>query len=166
MKDIAQEAIFFDMYYFVKFATDGERNESPVVNEGTPVFRDIQFDKIVCNGARKGIFIRGLPEMPVQNIRLIDCILSAEVGAELVDVDRVSIDMVELNPAKNDPVISINNGTNIRFGGLIFPSATKVLLKVTGERSKDIDMSHMGIAKDSERIVVTDGAPATAVLLD
>lgn len=166
MKDIAQEAIFFDMYYFVKFATDGERNESPVVNEGTPIFRDMQFDKIVCNGAQKGIFIRGLPEMPVQNIRLIDCILSAEIGAELVDVDRVSIDMVELNPSKVDPVISINNGMNVRFGGLIFPSAAKLLLKVTGERSKDIDMSHMGIAKDSERILMTEGAPATAVLLD
>ena len=24
MKDIAQEAIFFDMYYFVKFATDSQ----------------------------------------------------------------------------------------------------------------------------------------------
>lgn len=166
MKDIAQEAIFFDMYYFVKFATDGERNESPVVNEGTPVFRDMQFDKIVCNGAQKGIFIRGLPEMPIQNIRLIDCILTAEVGAELVDVDRVSIDMVELNPSKPDPVISINNGTNVRFGGLIFPSAAKVLLKVTGERSKDIDMSHMGISKGSERVVLTEGAPETAVMLD
>jgi|SRR6218665_287372 len=166
MKDIVQEAIFFDMYYFVKFATDGERNESPVVNEGTPIFRDMQFDKIVCNGAQKGIFIRGLPEMPVQNIRLIDCILTAGIGAELVDVDRVSIDMVELNPTKMDPVVLINNGTNVRFGGLIFPSAAKMLLKVTGERSKDIDMSHMGIAKDSERIMVTDGAPSTAVLLD
>ncbi|MCG2613817.1 glycoside hydrolase family 28 protein [Terrimonas sp. NA20] len=166
MKDIEQEAIFFDMYYFVKFATDGERNESPVVNEGTPIFRDMHFEKIVCNGAKKGIFIRGLPEMPVQNIRFTDCILTAEIGAELVDVDRIAFDMQELNPTKTDPVISINNGTNVRFGGLIFPSAFKTILKVTGERSKDIDMSHMGITKDSERIVITDGAPATAVLMD
>lgn len=166
MKDIGQEAIFFDMYYSARSATDGEQNGSPVVNEGTPVFRDMQFEKIVCNGASKGIFIRGLPEMPIQNIRLIDCILTAGTGAELADVDRIAIDMVELNPTKNEPVIAVTNGTNIRFGGLIFPSVTKTLLKVTGERSKDIDMSHMGIKKDSERIVVTDGAPATAVLLD
>ena len=166
MKDIKQEAIFFDMYYFVKFATDGERNTSPVVNEGTPVFRDMHFEKIVCNGAQKGVFIRGLPEMPVQNIRLTDCILTAETGAELVDVDRIAIDMVELNPAKTEPLVMIGNGTNIRFGGLIFPAATKLLLKVTGERSKDIDMSHMGIKKGSDRILETDGAPAGAVLLD
>lgn len=166
MKDIGEEAIFFDMFYSVKFATDGERNVSSELGEGTPVFRDILFEKIVCNGAKKGIFMRGLPEMPLQNIRLIDCILTAQTGAELIDVDRVSIDMVELNPTKNEPVISINNGTNVRFGGLIFPSATKLLLKVTGERSKDIDMSHMGIKSDSERILVADGAPENAVLLD
>ena len=68
MKDIVQEAIFFDLYYFVKFATDGERDMRPEVNEGTPVFRNMKFENIVCNGAQKGVFIRGLPEMPVSNI--------------------------------------------------------------------------------------------------
>jgi polygalacturonase len=70
MKDIAQEAIFFDMYYFVKFATDSPRDERPIVNEGTPIFRNMKFENIVCHGAKKGIFVRGLPEMPIQNIAI------------------------------------------------------------------------------------------------
>ena len=53
------------MYYFVKFATDGERDMRQVVNEGTPIFRNMKFENIVCNGAKKGVFVRGLPEMPI-----------------------------------------------------------------------------------------------------
>ena len=78
MKDIVQEAIFFDMYYFVKFATDGVRDMSPVVNEGTPVFRNMHFENIVCNGAQKAVFIRGLPEMPVENIKIENLVVKSE----------------------------------------------------------------------------------------
>ena len=51
------EAIFFDIYCFVKFAVDGVRDERPVLNEGTPIFRNMHFDNMVCSGAKKGIFI-------------------------------------------------------------------------------------------------------------
>jgi len=163
MKDIQQEAIFFDMYYFVKFATDGERDERPVVNEGTPVFRNMHFEKIICSGAKKGIFIRGLPEMAVQNIRLSDCVLNAETGAELIDASGISLDLVQLNCKKTDPVISIENGSSIRFSGVSYPADTKLLLKVTGANSKDIDGSGLGLPKDTDKVLITGDASASAV---
>lgn len=97
MKDIVEEAVFFDLYYFVKFATDSERDERPVVNEGTPVFRDMEFDNIICNGAKKGIFIRGLPEMPVKNIRIRNSVFKAEIGKELTATENIVLDNVRLD---------------------------------------------------------------------
>ncbi|GEP97420.1 glycoside hydrolase family 28 protein [Chitinophaga cymbidii] len=97
MKDIVQEAVFFDLYYFVKFATDSERDERPVVNEGTPVFRDMEFDNIVCNGANKAIFIRGLPEMPVSNIRIRNSVFNTTIGKEETDTKDIVLENVRMN---------------------------------------------------------------------
>lgn len=97
MKDIVDEAVFFDLYYFVKFATDSERDERPVVNEGTPVFRDMEFENIVCNGAKKAIFIRGLPEMPIKNIRIRNSVFKTEIGKELKDADDIQLENVRLD---------------------------------------------------------------------
>jgi polygalacturonase len=164
MKDIEQEAIFFDMYYFVKFATDGQRDERPIVNIGTPVFRDMHFEKIVCSGAKKGIFIRGLPEMAVQTIRITDCVLNAETGAELIDASGISLDRIKFNSKKTDPVISIENSFDIQLGKLGYPAGIKQLLKVTGARSKNIDATHVGLPKDSDKILVTGEAASFAVI--
>ncbi|RYF77269.1 MAG: glycoside hydrolase family 28 protein, partial [Cytophagaceae bacterium] len=115
MKDIAQEAIFFDLYYFVKFATDGQRDERPVVNEGTPVFRDMHFENVVCNGAKKGIFIRGLPEMAVKNINMENLVLVAEKGIELIDASGISLNNVKLITEETKPVIYVENSSQLTF---------------------------------------------------
>lgn len=96
MKDIAQEAVFFDLFYFVKFATDGARDMREVVNEGTPVFRDMHFENIVCNGASKAVFIRGLAEMPIRNIVMENMVITADTGIELTDGDNIQFKNVHL----------------------------------------------------------------------
>jgi len=77
MKNIAAEAILFDMYYAAKDPVPlaGEKRELPkielkAVDETTPVFRNFHISNIYCNGAERAIFIRGLPEMHVQNVVL------------------------------------------------------------------------------------------------
>ena len=164
MKDIEHEAIFFDMFYFVKFATDGQRDERPVVNEGTPVFRDMQFEQIVCSGADKGIFIRGLSEMAVQNIRLKDCILTAETGAEFTDATGITLENVQLNSRKTSPVISIENGRDIRFSKLTYPPGSQLLLKVGGANSKGIDLRNLALPKGTDKVAIGNGAETTAVV--
>ena len=114
MKDIVAEAIFFDLYYFVKFATDGVRDERPVVNEGTPVFRNMVFEDIICDGAKTAVFIRGLPEMKVKNISLRNSEFTADKGSEIIDAEGIRFDHVTfidqqtrisstLEPTKSNP---------------------------------------------------------------
>src|SRR5690606_23849512 len=75
MKDIPGDAILFDMYYAAKDPVPqaGEKRELPKVefkpvDETTPVFKNFHISNVYCNGAAKGIFVRGLPERHVKDI--------------------------------------------------------------------------------------------------
>ncbi len=158
MKDIAQEAIFFDMYYFVKFATDTPRDERPIVNEGTPVFKNMKFENIVCQGAEKGIFIRGLPEMPIQNIVIENATLQAEVGVELTDVSAVSLKNINLHATKTEPVISVDNSQSLVFDGITLGNTAKKFFTFTGERSQNIQILHTKLSQAQQKAEWKNGA--------
>ncbi|MBD0285361.1 MAG: glycoside hydrolase family 28 protein, partial [Flavisolibacter sp.] len=85
MKDIVSDAILFDMYYFMKPPGNNETVVVPPVTEATPQFQNFYISNIVCNGAERGIFLRGLPEMSVKNIVLSDILLKTNKGAEFIE---------------------------------------------------------------------------------
>jgi polygalacturonase len=158
MKDIAQEAIFFDMYYFVKFATDSPRDERPIVNEGTPIFRNMKFENIVCHGAKKGIFVRGLPEMPIQNIAIENATLQAEEGAILIDASGITCKNVALLSEKTEPVISIENSQKITFENIEVNKGAKRFFTISGERTKNIAVSKTKLEQANQKVEWKDGA--------
>jgi polygalacturonase len=166
MKDIAQEAVFFDLYYFVKFATDGERDMRPVVNEGTPVFRDMHFENIVCNGAVKGVFVRGLPEMPVSNIVMENMVLSADKGIELTDSDQIRFKNVQLITKETKPVVFMENSSNISLDSIRYEVESEVLFSVSGERSKNITVQKTDVSKAKKVNEFQKGAQEKSLIID
>ncbi|AUD01329.1 glycoside hydrolase family 28 protein [Spirosoma pollinicola] len=158
MKDIGGEAIFFDLYYFVKFATDGQRDERPVVNEGTPVFRDMKFENIVCNGAKKGVFIRGLPEMAVKNITMEKMVLEADKGVELIDASGIRFTNVRLITKSTKPVILVDNSSNLTFDTIQYDPQASLLFSVLGERSQNIQVKNTDVAKAKTKAEFSKGA--------
>ncbi|WP_338875533.1 glycoside hydrolase family 28 protein [Spirosoma sp. SC4-14] len=158
MKDIAGEAIFFDMYYFVKFATDGERDMRPVVNEGTPIFRDMKFENIVCNGAAKGVFIRGLPEMPIKNITMEKLVLQADKGVELIDASRIQLKDVRLITKDTKPVILVDNSNNLTFDAIQYDPKASLLFSINGERSQAIEVKNTDLTKAQTQAEFAKGA--------
>ncbi|MEZ0538577.1 glycoside hydrolase family 28 protein [Fibrella arboris] len=165
MKDIAQEAIFFDMYYFVKFATDGQRDERPVLNEGTPVFRSMKFENIVCHGAKKGVFIRGLPEMPVSDISLSRLVLQADKGVELIDASGISLDNVQLITTETQPVVLAQNSHQLTFNAIQYPPAATLLFSIKGERSQAIRVTNTDLTQSQRSAEFSEGAVASQLLL-
>ncbi|CAG5074560.1 hypothetical protein DYBT9623_05247 [Dyadobacter sp. CECT 9623] len=166
MKDIAQEAVFFDLYYFVKFATDGERDMRPVVNEGTPVFRDMHFENIVCNGAVKGVFVRGLPEMPVSNIVMENMVLSADKGIELTDADQIRFKNVQLITKETKPVVFMENSSNISLDSIRYDVESEVLFSVSGERSRNITVQKTDVSKAKKGIEFQKGAQEKSLIIN
>lgn len=66
MKNIVNEAITMNLYY----SSNGKPAERTDVNEGTPVFRNIEMKNLLVEGAGKSFYLYGLPEMPLENISI------------------------------------------------------------------------------------------------
>ncbi|MGV3704263.1 MAG: glycoside hydrolase family 28 protein [Arcticibacter sp.] len=165
MKDIVQEAVFFDMHYFVKFITDSERDTRPVVNEGTPVFRNMVFENIACSGASHALFIRGLSEMPIQNITLKNSVLKAETGIELVEVSNIRVENVQLKTKADKPLVLLNTAKNVTIDGLKYGGDVNVLVKLDGKDNQKISIRNTDTKKVKQPFELSDGATKNQIVI-
>lgn len=106
MADIRHEAISINLYYFVRKAT------AEPVSERTPRFKDFVIRNVTCQGARRAIEIRGLPEMPVDRIRLQNIDMTAEHGALIADAANVTLQDVRLH-TRTLPSLQTHNVRNL-----------------------------------------------------
>jgi polygalacturonase len=143
MKDIVQEAIYFDMYYFAKPPGPGEKTPVVVVNEGTPQFRDFYISDIKCEGAQKGVFVRGLPEMSITNINLSNIDLRVNTGVEIIEAQDIHLYNINVAAKQSKPVILIANSNNVDFKQLTVPPNSNTLFSISGERTKNITASEV-----------------------
>jgi DNA sulfur modification protein DndE len=103
MEEIPAEAILFDMYYMAKdpVVLVGDKRETPKVEllpvtEATPRFRDFHISNIVCNGAEKAIFIRGLPEMPISDIYIDKVVIKADKAGDVIAGNNINLTNIKL----------------------------------------------------------------------
>jgi polygalacturonase len=108
MHDIRHDAISLNLYYWVK---DQKPKVEPV-NDGTPTFRGFTFRNITCDGAGRGIEIRGLPENPIADILLENVRIDAKVGAVLIDATNVTLANVKLT-TQTSPAMTAHNVRNL-----------------------------------------------------
>jgi polygalacturonase len=172
MKDIAGDAILFDMYYMAKDPVPlaGEQRDAPKVvllpvTEETPQFKDFHIRNIVCNGASRAIFIRGLPEMNIQDIHLENITIQAKEGVELVEASNVSIKNLNLLIADTNPLISISNSKNINFDGLKSFTDVKSLMSISGDKTSAVSLSNSSISGSKDKITYTLGATPKALTI-
>ncbi|MFA6057491.1 MAG: glycoside hydrolase family 28 protein [Taibaiella sp.] len=146
MKDIAGAAILFDMYYMAKdpVLLNGEKEEDikavtyPVTEE-TPQFRDFHISNVVCNGADKAIFVRGLPEMNIKNISVENSIFQADQGVEIIEGSNINLKNVSIEIKKKQPVIVINNGTDLALDNIAVTNIeNRKLFEVSGDKTKRV----------------------------
>lgn len=109
MRDIVREAISVNCYYGI--AADAPARP---FDETTPTFRGLRFRNITCDGAARAIELRGLPERPISDVSLDTVRIRATRGAELVDVDGVSLRGVRLTVAEG-PGLTTSRTTRLRL---------------------------------------------------
>lgn len=161
MKDIPGEAILFDMYYAAKdpIPLAGEKREPPVVefkpvDETTPQFRNFFVKNVYCNGADKAIFIRGIPEMPIQNIHLNNVTIKAKKAIEIEEASQINISNVNVISANTDPVVYVLNSSNVTINKLAYTANAELLLQVYGGRSKNIKLSNTNTGNAAKKLEV------------
>jgi DNA sulfur modification protein DndE len=170
MKDIPAEAILFDMYYMAKdpVVLAGEKREPPKVeakpvDETTPQFRNFYFRNITCNGAAKGIFIRGIPEMHVQNVLIEYAILQADEGIDIQEASNINLSNVTMLSKDTDPVAYVLNSDSINLNNLKYKDSSELLIQVQGERSKNISLFGTNRAPAKKALLADFGATENTV---
>lgn len=122
MKDILADAILFDLFYGGKSAVEAAAEKDETVNvpavpvdETTPEFRDIYINNVCCNGASRAMLFNGLPEMPVTNINVSDCTITADEGITLRNSQDITFKNVKCYPEKGDAIttLRVKNFNNI-----------------------------------------------------
>lgn len=122
MKDILADAILFDLFYGGKSAVEAAAEKDETVNvpavpvdETTPEFRDIYISNVCCNGASRAMLFNGLPEMPMTNINVSDCTITADEGITLRNSQDITFKNVKCYPEKGDAIttLRVKNFNNI-----------------------------------------------------
>jgi polygalacturonase len=100
MTDISGDAINFNMYYGgqsrLEETTGAPEPEVPPITEGTPQFRDIHIENVICRGAQKAIVLGGLPEMAIRDIELRDVSITAQTGFFVTDAEGIHFQNVRV----------------------------------------------------------------------
>jgi polygalacturonase len=100
MADMVTDAVNFNLYYGgnapTEEADDSKETAVPAVSEGTPQFRDIRIEKVVCRGAQNAVVLRGLPEMPVKDIIFRNSSFSSQQGVSLTDCEGIAFEQVRV----------------------------------------------------------------------
>ena len=169
MKDIAGEAILFDMYYDAKDPVPlaGEKVAQPKietfpVTEATPQFQNFFISNVVCVGASKGIFVRGLPEMNVKNVNIENCVLQSKEGMYCEEGTNINITNVKILPADTDPVITVHNSQQVRLREIYYPKNAALLLKIDGERTNGVTLQKTDITKAAKEVEFANNASEKA----
>ncbi len=165
MKDIAGEAILFDMYYMAKDPVPlaGEQRDAPKVElipvtDATPQFKNFVVKNIVCDGAEKAVFIRGLPEMSIKNIAMENMVIKAKKGIVCEEANGISFKNVQVIVTDTKPLVSILNGQNISFNKLTYNADAELLFGIKGENTKHVIVINTDATKAKVKADFTAGA--------
>ena len=103
MTDIKTDAITFNMYYggksVAEMLADGDNPDNTTkvpVTEETPIFRNIDIKDIVCNGAGRAMEFNGLPEMPINGIKLQNINIQAKKDAVFTNCENITKENINI----------------------------------------------------------------------
>ncbi|MFD1953899.1 glycoside hydrolase family 28 protein [Paenibacillus thailandensis] len=141
MSKIAGDAISFNLYYEGHSGSGeygGEQFEP--ISEETPVFRNISIEDVVCKGAKKALFINGLPEMPIQNLSMKDISIESEEGIVCRNTKELRISDTIVR-SKNGPAASFHQCEAAWLRRIQLPAEREDdrIIAITGDRTSGFE---------------------------
>lgn len=172
MKDIVGEAILFDMYYMAKdpVALVGEKRELPAVeilpvNDGTPQFQHFYISNVTCNGASKAVFIRGIPEMHIKDVKMDNMVIQSKDGIDIQEATGIQLNNVAVYCSNTNPLLYVLNSDQVSADHLKFSEPVNFLLQAQGPRTKNILIKNSSIDKQKTKIEIGYGADSKTILI-
>jgi polygalacturonase len=165
MMNIPAQAISFNLYYSGRSASEdtdsGENGKAPVllpVTEETPVFRNISISRVNCKGAVQAIYLQGLPEMNLDNIKLENIQMEADRGVVCCDARNITINNLILR-VKKAPAISVENSSDVLINGLKIVTNDSPLLQIKGTRTGKTILRKSGLKQNDPKVFIGNEVP-------
>lgn len=163
MKDIVNDAILFDMYYMATASAVGGAQDSIYpVTVATPQFHDFKISNVVCAGAKRGLFVRGIPEMHVKDVALKNITLQAAKGVDIIEAANISLENIILKTKDTKSLIDLHNATNVSFNKVSSDDALKNIFSVSGQRNKNITASGVTVPQAKNKVEFSSDADKTS----
>jgi polygalacturonase len=90
--------------------------EEPV-SVRTPIFRNFGISNVTINRCKTAVSIEGLPEMPVEGLRLTDVVASAQEGLRAFNTKGLELHNVRINPQSGIPFL-IRDSSEVDLDGV------------------------------------------------
>jgi polygalacturonase len=169
------------------YMMEGETKESRVAmpkSATTPGFENIAINGVTIDGAKTLIDVDGLPESPIDGLRISDVIGTGTLGAHIVHASGLELHNVQINPAKgpaflvedcpeaeldhvasrklaaNEPVVRLerSEGTIVRASRTFVGVGNGVLISVGSQKAESVSTD--GLMAAPGKAVVYDEAGA------
>lgn len=169
MINIPAQAIGFNMFYEGNSpiieddqnADDEKRTEKAIpVTEETPQMRNIFFKNINVTSSHEALYISGLNEMNIKNIKIENSTFDTKKALSIVDADGVELKNVKFNYSDGTGA-TIYNSKNIDLSSVQFETTNdKSIVNVTGDKTskvklpKSVDKKRVNISKSVQKNAV------------
>jgi polygalacturonase len=111
MDDVGQ-AINITSYYLMEGEVRREATEA--VSKTTPVFRDIAISNMTIRRARVAINIEGLPEMPIDGLRISDVVAAGRAGMKAQHTVGMELHNVQID-AESGPAFLVRESRDLEL---------------------------------------------------
>ncbi|MCZ8518544.1 MULTISPECIES: glycoside hydrolase family 28 protein [Paenibacillus] len=165
MNNIVGEAISFHLFYEGKEGS-GEAGENRVpVSVETPVFRGITIRDVQCAGAQTALLINGLPEKPLEGLRIENFTASAERGAVCTNVLDLTLREISLQVSRG-PLVTLRHAQQVELEGLGGSAPEHSgMLHVSGRGSRDIACRQTRLPDALRGVTVAEEVEAKATVV-
>lgn len=156
MKDIATSAILFDMFY------EGNADNDPN-KVRLPFFRKFDIRNVICDGAKDALFVRGLTEAPIQDIKLTNISVSSREAMKLENAEGLTLTNVWLD-FKSGPVLTVKDGKNVQLDQIMTSTRAELFVRVSGSGTENIRIPKADAAKAKKDVELAPDAKPGAVV--
>ncbi|MCX7983816.1 MAG: glycoside hydrolase family 28 protein [Bacteroidetes bacterium] len=157
MKDIAGEAILFDMSY------GDAPTDVPQERIRIPQFRNFTIRNVVCDGARYGVRIEGLREQPIHTISIENATLLSDRSVLMNYAEGIQLNRVALR-SKYEPYCTIKNSQQIVFDNVNLLDSVSIFLRVEGSTTKNIRVHKSVLERSQKPFETSNGASESSVV--
>ncbi len=156
VKHLQREVVILNMDY--------SADRSQATNEKPPVFRNMQFENMTGDGAPTAVFIQGLEDSPIANLRFVNASITSTKGVLVNYARGLLFDHVQVTPAKG-PVFQFNEVATTTIRNARAPKDVPVFLKLDGKSSRNVRIEASDLSGAQQKCLLGPGVPKEAVVV-